>query len=372
VYFLSLCLTNVLTRKVRAFLTGLAVAISIAVVITMGILTQSLRQTAISVLQTGKADFSVAQKGVSDVIYSSLDQGDLQRLQSYPGVASTVGVLVAPIKLDAGHPFFLQLGLDPGQLSNFGVEIVAGRAYTPTASNEVMLGYRTARDFHKTIGDSFVLGGNSYTVVGIYSTGQVFGDAAVMLPLATLQANERKPGTITLAFVRVKPGTDIEALRKQIEKDNPQLATVRTESDFGRVDRNLALIGAANVGVSALALVIGAVTVMNTMLLTVFERTREFGVLRAIGWTRWRVLLDVLTEALFVSLFGAAAGIGGAFVAVAVLARVPTFVGVFEPQYPASVFGRALAITFGMAIAGAFYPGLRAAFLKPLEAIRHE
>lgn len=371
-HFFGLAAQNVYTRKVRAGLTGLAIAISIATVVTMGVLTHSLRQTAISVLRTGQADFSIAQKGVSDVIYSTMDETDVTYLQSKPGVASAVGVLVAPVDLDEDHPFFLRLGLEPEQLPDFGVQVVVGRPYARESTNEIMIGYRTAREFNKTVGDEMDIDDTLFTIVGIYSTGQVFGDQAAMFPLPLLQAHERKPGTITLAFVRVTPGTDIEALRKDIEDERPELATVRTESDFGRVDRNLALISAANVGVSALALVIGAVTVMNTMMLTVFERTREFGVLRAVGWSRRRVLTLVMLEAIVVSLVGAAIGTGLGFVAIRLLEDVPDLVGVFKPEYPASVFGRALAITFGMALLGALYPALRAAFLVPLEAIRNE
>jgi putative ABC transport system permease protein len=372
VHFVALAAQNVYSRKVRSALTALAIAISIATVVTMGVLTHSLRQTAISVLQTGKADFSIAQKGVSDVIYSAMDEADVAYLQSKPGVASAVGVLVAPVELDSDHPFFLQLGLEPEQLADFGVEVVVGRAYAPDAADEVMIGYRTAREFEKTVGQTLEIDERSFTIVGIYSTGQVFGDQASMMPLSALQARERKPGTVTLAFVRVEPGTDIDALREEIEAERPELATVRTESEFGRVDRNLELISAANVGVSALALIVGAVMVMNTMVLTVFERTREFGVLRAIGWSRSRVLVIVLLEGLIVSLTGAVAGTGAGFLAIRALQDVPDLVGVFQPQYPASVFLRALAITFGMAFFGAIYPAMRAATLVPLKAIRHE
>jgi putative ABC transport system permease protein len=371
-YFLSLVARNVFTRKVRAALTAVAIAISIATVTTMGVLTFSLRETAISVLQTGKADFSIGQKGVSDVIYSSMDESDLEALRGYEGVRSSVGVLVAPVALDKDHPFFLQLGVPPEQLADFGVQIVVGQAYDANAGDQVLLGYRTAREFRKTVGDQMDIDGNLFRIVGIYSTGQVFGDQAVMMPLHPLQARERKPGTITLAFVRVAPGTNIEALRKQIEADRPELATVRTESDFGRVDRNLQLISAANIGVTVLALAVGAVTVMNTMMLSIFERTREFGVLRAIGWARSRVLFSVLLEAVLLSLVGASVGVAVGFAAIQALQRAPDLVGVFQPQYPATVFMRALAVTFAMALLGAIYPALRAALLSPLEAIRHE
>ena len=370
--FLALILRNVLTHKVRSSLTGAAVAIAIMTVFALGVLTHSLRQTAISILHTGSADFTVGQKGVSDVLYSSLDDAEVGRLASYPEVESVVGVLIAAVELDKDHPFFLELGIQPDNLAPFGVQVVAGRPYTPNAADEIMLGYRAARDFDKSVGDTFTIEGEPFQVVGIFATGQVFGDSASMMPLPTLQARERKPGNVTLAFVRVKPGTNIDDLRARIDRENPELATVRTQSEFGRIDRNLQLISAANVGASILALVIGAVGVMNTTVMSVFERTREFGVLRAVGWSRLRVLGMVMSEALLVALAGAAAGLAAGFVAVKLIQQVPELVGVFQPDYPGDVFGRALGIAIGMAFIGAFYPAVRAALLRPLEALRHE
>ncbi len=370
--FLMLVLRNVSTRKVRSSLTGAAVAIAIMTVFALGVLTHSLRETAISILRTGTADFTVGQKGVSDVLYSSLDEGEVARIESYPEVESVAGVLIASVELDKDHPFFLELGMPPDELETFGVRVVEGRAYDASAGDEIMLGYRAARDFHKSVGDQLLIEGQAFRVVGIFSTGQVFGDSASMMPLSTLQERERKPGSVTLAFVRVAPGVDIDALRERIDAENPELATVRTESEFGRVDRNLKLISAANVGASILALVIGAIGVMNTTVMSVFERTREFGVLRAIGWSRLRLLTLVMSEAVLVALAGAAAGLAAGFVAIKLIQQVPELVGVFQPDYPGDVFGRALGIAIGMAFIGASYPAVRAALLKPLEALRHE
>jgi putative ABC transport system permease protein len=370
--FLELIWNNVAERKARSALTGVAVAIGITTVVVLGVLTHSLRRTAISILQTGTADFTVAQEGVSDILYSSVDQAEVDQLRAYPEVASTVGVLVAAVKLDSGHPFFLELGIPPDELAPFGVQVVEGRPYSADAQDEIMLGFRAARDLHKAVGDSITIDTLTFRIVGIFSTGQVFGDSASMLPLPTLQARERKPGSVTLAFVRLQPGTNIDALRKKIEHDMPELATVRTASEFGRIDRNLSLISAANVGVSIMALVLGAIGVMNTMLMSVFERTREFGVLRAVGWTRRRVLVLVMAEALVVSLAGAVVGVAAGFGAIALVQRLPELVGVFQPDYTTDIFLRALGIAAGMAFIGAFYPAVRAALLVPLEALRHE
>ena len=363
---------NLLARKARSLLTGSAVAIGILTIVALGVLTSSLRNTALSVLRTGRADFSVAQEGVSDLLYSAVDTSDLDHVRSVPDVESAIGVLVAVAKLDADHPLFLKIGVPPESLGEFGVKVVEGRAYAPGSTNEIMLGYRAAADLGKHVGDSITIEDSTYTVTGIFSTGQVFGDTASMLPLTTLQAEERKPGSVTLLFVRIKPGADIDKVRQQIEADLPQLATVRTQSDFGRVDRNLVLINAANLGGSLLALTIGAVGVMNTTLLSFFERTREFGVLRAIGWSRLRVVALVVGEAAMVCLLGAMTGVLLGFGAVRLLARLPDLLGIFNPRFTAGVFWRALGFAALMTLLGALYPAVRAARREPLEAMRHE
>jgi putative ABC transport system permease protein len=193
-----------------------------------------------------------------------------------------------------------------------------------------------------------------------------------MFPLPSLQASERLDGNVTLVFAKVQPGADIDRVRSTIERANAQLTTARTESEFGQVDRSLQLISAADRGSTILALLIGAVIVANTMLLSFSERTREFGLLRAVGWGRWRVVALVIGEALIVGIIGAAVGVGLSVLATASLKHASELAGILHPQYTAGVFARALYVAAGTALLGALYPALRAASLEPLVALRHE
>ena len=370
--FLGLMAHNVTTRIVRSALTAFAVAIAVMTVVTLGLVTHSLRDTAAAVLQTGKADFTIAQKGVSDVLNSTIDEKQLQRIKANPGVASAVGVLIQTTKLDRNHPLFLQIGIPPRDLTPFGVSVVSGKPFTATATNQIMLGWRIADDLHKHVGDQFVLDSKRYTVVGIFRTGQVFGDEAAMLPLITLQALARLPDTTTLVFVRVKPGTPIQPLRARIANDNPSLATIRFATEFGQVDRNLDFLNAAAKGATVLAWFVGVIIVANTMLLSFVQRTREFGLLRAVGWARWRVIVLVIGEALVISIAGAALGIGLSFAAVTILQQLSALAGLLHPTYTAAVFLRAFYTAIGIGVLGALYPGLRAGVLQPLAALRQE
>lgn len=370
--FVGLVAHNVGVNKLRLALAATAVAIGVMTVVTFNIVTHSLHTTELAIMQTGRADFTLAQKGVSDILNSNIDEATVADVRSDPGIAAATGVLIGTTKLDADNPLFLEIGIEPADLTGFGVTVVAGRPFAAAAQDELMLGWRAARNMHLRTGDTLKVDGTRFRIVGIYSTGQALGDTGGMFPLAGFQAAQRQSGELTLVFVRVRPGVDVPALRERIESDYPQLVSIRTIADFGRADRSLALINAADRGSTVLAIAVGAVIVMTTMTITFVERTREFGVLAAIGWSRRRVTLMVLSEALTIGLLGAMLGVGLTFAATEVIGRLPSLVGILDPIYTADAFWRALYTAAAMSFIGGAYPALRAAFLAPLEALRRE
>ena len=369
--FLGLMAHNLWVRKVRLAFTSLVVAIGVLAVVTLGVVNHSLRTSAFALLQTGRADFTIAQKGVSDLLNSSINEDQAAALSSYPGVGKVTGALLGTTRIGPDNPLFVEIGISPTSLSDFGVTVVSGRAFGAQAQDEVMLGWRAARTLGKRVDDTVMIG-SAFRVVGIFRTGQALGDAGAMFPLAPFQAAQRQPGQLTLLFVQVRPGTDVPALQAQIDRDNPELTTVRTIAEYGRADRSLALLSAADRGTGILAVFIGAAVVMSTMLMTFLERIREFGILIAIGWSRRRMLLLLLGESLGIALLGAALGVAGSFGATAVLQQLPGLQGVLHPDYAASSFWRALETALAMTLLGACYPAVKAAWLAPLEALRRE
>lgn len=370
--FVGLVIHNLTVKKLRLFFACLAVAIGVLTVVVFYVVNHSLRESELAIMQVGRADFTVAQQGMSDLLSSNIDDATLARLRTDPHVGAATGVLVGTTKLNSDNPLFLEIGIVPGDLANFGVTVVAGRPFGPVAADEIMLGYRAAANLHKQVGDTLTVDSTRFRIVGVYSTGQALGDTGAMFPLVPFQAAQRQAGEVTLVFVRVRAGTDVTALRRDIEDENPQLVTVRTTSDFGRADRSLALINAAERGSAILAIVVGAVIVMSVMTIAFVERTREFGVLAAIGWSRSRVMAMVVAEALTIGLLGAALGVALSFAATAVLGQLPSLVGILHPVYTADAFWRALYTAGAMSLLGGAYPALRAARLSPIEALRHE
>lgn len=370
--FFGLILHNVTVKKLRLALTSLAVAIGVLAVIALGVVTESLKQSDLAILQTGLANFTVAQKGVSDVLNSNVDAGSKARIEALSGVSSVTGVLLGTTRLNAANPQFLEIGIDPSQLAPFGVTLVAGRAFSASATNEVLLGWRAAESLGVRVGASIKMNEATFKVVGIYSTGQAFGDSGSMLPLAWFQTYQRQPSTYTLLFVRTAPGANVAAVQAHVDREFPQLVAIRTLEQFGRADRSLSLILAADRGASVLAVVIGAIVVMSAMSMSFIERIREFGILSAVGWTPMRIGNMIVAEALLIGVIGVAGGIVLSVLAIDAIGSLPSLVGVLHPIYTVGVFVRALLTAAAMVLLGGLVPAIRAAVSKPLEALQHE
>lgn len=370
--FFGLIFHNLASRRFRSGVTAAAVAVGVMSVLTLGVLTFSLRESAVQILRAGKADFTVAEKHVDDLLNSTIAESDVLALGRLPGMGRAVGALVQTDRYDVSHPLVIEVGLKPVDQRPFGVQIVQGRSYGADATHEVMIGYVLANSLHKATGDRFRIGDRTYTVAGLFKTNVSFGNSTVMFPLPTLQAESRLSGQVSLVFAQVAPGAGVSRVRSEVDQRFPQLATLQSFSDYGRSDRNLVLINAANIGGTILAAVIAVSAVLNTSLLSFIERIREFGVLRSVGWSRVRVVGLVLGEALVISVGGAAFGLLLGWAAINVLQKVHQLAGVFDPTYDAAIFGRALAFAFAVTLVGALYPALRAAWLSPLEALRRE
>lgn len=370
--FAGLILRNIRSRPLRAALTASAVAIGVMAVVALGVLTTSLKETATQILQVGAADFTISQKHTDDIINSTISQDDIAAIGKVPGVKRAVGALIGTDAYDADNPLVIEVGLAAADQQPFGVDILDGASYAPDATDQAMLGYVLAKQIGKTVGDQVTIDGRQYRVTGLYRTNVSFGNSTMMFPLAELQGRNRLSGQVTLGFVQVEPGASTAKVRAAIDRSFPQLTTIETAKDFGRADRNLTLIGAANTGGSLLAGLIAVTGVLNTSLLSFFERIREFGIYRSIGWSRLRVIALVIGEAVLVSVVGAAVGVFLGWGAINVLQNLSQLRGVFTPTYDAAVFTRSLVFGLTVAFLGALYPALRAALVAPITAVRRE
>jgi putative ABC transport system permease protein len=370
VSFFAVVVRNLVRQRVRTALTIVGISIGITTIIALGALTGGMRSTLEQFLELGGADFIVAQKGASDLSFSMVPADDAARLNQREDIAWADGVAMHVARVGT-NPYFLLLGVDM-PTAHIVPALTAGRLPDPANADEIVLGEQAATSLGYAIGDTLVIDRQPLTVTGIYRSGATMLNGGGITHLATVQQLGSKPGLVTVIFVKARDAAVTDEVAAAVRADYPQVSTIETIDEYGQVDQGMRILDALNLAISILAVGIGAIGVMNTMVMSVFERTREIGVLRAVGWSSGRIIRMVRTESLILCVFAAFVGIVLGVAATRIVMVVDVVRSFLEPRYDATIFARALLVAVVVALVGAVYPALRAVRLTPMEALRHE
>ena len=184
-----------------------------------------------------------------------------------------------------------------------------------------ILGSDIARKYDKHAGDTIVLKGVAFQVIGILEPTLTAPDQAASVPLAAaqqlfvktlppmLQARVDPTDVATSMVVYPAPGQDVEALATRIKADVPGISTM-TGKDFDRqIGSATSVLNAILVGIALISLLVGGLSVVNTMAMSIAERTREIGIKRAIGAVASRIVRELVIEAGLIGFIGGAVGL---------------------------------------------------------------
>ncbi len=379
--FLSLMVKNPFRNRTRAALAIVGIAIGIATIVVLGMITGGLQSATTSTLKAGAAEITVTPIGSSGfgAVGGTLNESLATSLQNITGVSSTAGILQLSSNITGasnssssgfGEGLLIN-GINSNELSLEGIDSINGSFFTNGSSNELILGTTAASSLNKTVGSTINLFGTNFTVTGIYQTGNFITDSGAFMSLNTLQNLTSNDGKISEIAVNVTDNANVTTVSQAIQNAYPnQLTTTTAAAEASRINQGLGFINTASLAISLLAIVIGGIGIINVMIMSVFERTREIGVLKAVGWRSSRILTMILGESIILTLTAAVVGIIVGVVGVTVLLMV-TNAG-FKPELTLSILLRALGIAFLVGIIGGLYPAFRASRLPPTEALRYE
>jgi putative ABC transport system permease protein len=372
--FSTLIARNLLRRGVRTALTVVGLGIGIAAVVALLGIAWGFERSFLTLYESKGIDLVVVRAGASTKLTSSLDESLGEKLRNVLGVRSVAGSLVDVVSFESANLVSVMVnGWDPESLLFRGVRVLKGRALTTRDQNAAMLGRVLAINLGKKAGDMVEVAGEPFRVVGIFESDSLFENGGLIIPRAELGKMMGREGDVT-GFVVSADQADrrsLDALKTRIENALPGVAALPAR-DYVQGDIQIRLAKSMAWATSAIALVLGSVGVLNTMMMAVFERTGEIGLLRALGWRRRRVLGLILGEALALGGAGSVVGSALGFAGVRVLAASPTASGFIAPDLPLAVLAVGLALGVGLSVLGGLYPALRAAALDPTEALRHD
>ncbi|MFP4345749.1 MAG: ABC transporter permease [Anaerolineales bacterium] len=367
-------LKNLLRRKVRTLLTAFGIAVGVAAVVALGALADGFIEGYSSLAGGSGADLLVAQEDALDIVFSAVNQELGQTLAGLSGVTE-VTPMIYTFAATEDAPYFIVYGYDPVGFAIDHFKIVEGEPLSQSggarAGQPLLLGRTAAEDLDKRVGDSFRLYESTYRIVGIYETGQPFEDGAAVVTLESAQTISGKPQQVNAFLLKVRPEADIERLRTRIEERFRDV-TATTSSGFAQEQTALESVHLFTWSISFVALLIGAVGVINTMLMSVVERTREFGVLRAVGWRPWQVLKMVMVESIGLSILGGLVGVALGIGAILGIRQLPLTDAFLPKSVSLGVVAQGMAVAAGLGLVGGSLPAWRASRLMPAEAMRSE
>lgn len=354
-------------RTTRTLLTLGAIGITVGGIMALEGLIGGMSDIIQAV--SGDAEILVRQAGVSDTSYSALDERTGDKIAVLPGVAHVSGMaLTGTILPDSGTVFIL-LGYAPNEYAIQRLNIVEGDRLT--SNHQILLGRMMAEGLDKSVGDTVEIGGSRLKVVGIYESGAAFEEMGGIVTLREAQAFTGRPRKVTLYSVKVSNPGDAPQVVEKINSELPD-AHANLSGEFVEQMPDMQAMDGLMASISFMAILVGGLGVMNTLLMTVLERTREIGVLRALGWRRRRILRMILNEAVLLGLLGGGFGILIAFGLTFAFGAIPMYGEMIVPQWSLEIFLRAITVAAVLGIVGGLYPAYRAVRLQPVEALRYE
>lgn len=354
-------------RTTRTLLTLGAIAITVGGIIALEANVNGMLDTFSEM--GGDAEIIVRQAGVADTEFSAVDERFGDKIASYPEVAYVSGMSFGGTILPDSGMIFMIIGYEPNEYKIQQINLVEGNPIT--GNHQIMLGRMMSEALNLGVGDTLELSGSRYKIVGIYESGVSWEEMGGILSQRDAQGYLGRPRKVSLYLVKLKNPTRAESFVDKLNTEIPEVHAALS-GEFVSQMPDMKSVNAMLGSISFLAILVGGVGVLNAMLMSVLERTREIGVLRALGWRKTQIIRMILNEATLLGLLGGLSGIVIAFVLAYAFNQIPVYSGILQARWDLAIFLRAILVALILGLLGGLYPALRATRLQPVEALRYE
>ncbi len=391
----TIALKGLKGRTTRTVITVAAIVIGISAVVLLISISKGFEASVKALFEEFGSDTIMVMggSGITSLMYAPmpLTEEDLKAVQRVPGVDYATGVYAKtlPVEYRGVEKAVVVYGMEPRALETLYGKIIEtyieeGRVFRRDGAREAILGYSVAHDLFGDdvkVGHTIEINGVKFRVVGVLRRiGDSADDLSITVPSTSFEEVAGKPGYVMIV-AKLKEGSDPaevgEKIRRELKRRRgTEDFTVQTSEDLmNQINSILAVIGAIVLAIAGISLFVGGVEIMNTMYMSVAERTREIGIMKAVGATRTQIMTIFLLEA---GLIGVVGGIIGEGLAVGLSVLVEKSIqGALGMTYyhvsldPLLLVGAA-AFSFLMGVVAGYLPARRAAELDPAVTLRYE
>jgi putative ABC transport system permease protein len=359
--------TNLLRSRARTIFTAGGIAVGVATIVALLSFTQGLRDTADEFIHLGGSELGIFQANVSDPTASTLPASLVARIAARPDVARATPLLLS-IETVASDPAAVVFGADPAGFFAANLVLVAGHRAVPGA-REIAIGDRLAEQLHLAPGGVLRVKGTPFRVAGVYHSGVLFEDSGAVLAIAQARQLAARPAEETDVVVQLAPGVRARTAGRDIERAFPGTQVISDPQQALRAGANGTLIANAILVIVVIALLVGAISVANTMAMSIMERQAELALLSTVGWSPARVASLIFGEGIALSMLGAALGLLIGVIGGGLLVHALGVSAYVSPSVTAWGLGRALLVGVAIGVLGGIYPAWRVTRMTPLKAL---
>lgn len=390
-YFL-MAVNSIRHRKLRSWLTVIGIIIGVAAIISLITVSRSLESTIESQFeQFGANRIIISPKGFQGPGTSSegLTTKDVRTIERIPGFEYVVpGIFVSTeVRYKKEVGFTLINGIPAENFEEFFLDsnsqLKEGRFIEEGDRFEVVVGSRVVEDMFDNplkLGSKIEIEDREFKIVGIFKEiGNSQDDNQISIPLETAREIFDKPDDADAIIVQVRSANDIPLLQERIERElerdrgDTNFQVVTATQILEQINEVLGVIQFVLVGIAAISLIVGGIGIMNSMYTSVLERTKEIGIMKAIGAKNSDIFQIFLIESgligLVGGLFGTILGTGIALM-IGQLSKSSGFLLIVKIETLVLIFGLLFAFVIGI-ISGVL-PAIQASRLKPADALRYE
>ena len=365
----ELAFRNLKRRRARSILTILGVAFAVGSFITLYGLSRSVHENVERSFDEHGTDLTVKRRGIAEPFGGTIPEELIPEIAKVPGVADVAGQLITFAATD-NDDNVLAAGWSPGSFYWTNAPLKAGRIPNPDESKVALVGGDIARTLGKQVGDDVTLLGEKFRIVGITDFHSIINRNQVIVKLADLQELTFRTGAVTFLSIKLEdPADEAAAERVSAAVEAMDRLAVSPSEGMLRNDSLFGLLTAVSTSMAWVALFMGVLMVLNTLLMAVLERMHEIGILSAIGWSKERIMGALVIEGFILSAFGSLVGIVLGVAGSKFLSAVPAigrYVAV-EPTIPLIAVTAFAAMVLG--ILGSFYPAWVATRASPAAAL---
>lgn len=372
----TIILKNLWQQKLRSILTILGVGISISAFVSLRGITYNLEKALQTTYKSRGTDLIVMEKSTLDIFSSTIDQSYVQRLKPLPHVKQASPILFYFYALQFKQ-YFLITGWEPGCYL-FNELKIAGSALQN--DHDALLGSIAARRLKKSRGDKINIRGEEFRICGIFESMNMLEDGTVIVPLNTLQRIKNTPGKITAINLKLEFNNSLKfSLKQQLDmardvqnKINSEFNDLEVKDVQNFIATPFSTIFSLTWAISIVGLVIAVMGIINTMTTAVLERTREIGILLAIGWRKSRIIKLVILESAIYGILGGITGIVLGYVIMRILVTLPQIQGFIIMKYDLFFIVKTLGLSLLVGILAGIYPAVKSVSIEPIEVLRYE